>query len=65
MIMQGKKQQFRIESLAALEKSIGDVLTVLGLMPSSYSEVWIAIALSLFSIFFFMPSQHFIGSTNH
>ncbi|XP_027942440.1 cysteine--tRNA ligase, chloroplastic/mitochondrial isoform X2 [Vigna unguiculata] len=35
----GKKQQFRIESLAALEKSIGDVLTVLGLMPASYSEV--------------------------
>jgi len=37
--MQGKKQKFRIESLAALEKSIGDVLTVLGLMPASYSEV--------------------------
>lgn len=35
----GKKQQFRIESLAALKKSIGDVLTVLGLMPSSYYEV--------------------------
>ncbi|ESW08987.1 hypothetical protein PHAVU_009G091200 [Phaseolus vulgaris] len=35
----GKKQKFRIESLAALEKSIGDVLTVLGLMPASYSEV--------------------------
>ncbi|PNX91872.1 cysteinyl-tRNA synthetase-like protein [Trifolium pratense] len=35
----GKKQQFRIESLAALKKSIGDVLTVLGLMPSSYYEI--------------------------
>ncbi|XP_057434447.1 cysteine--tRNA ligase, chloroplastic/mitochondrial isoform X2 [Lotus japonicus] len=35
----GKKQQFRIESLAALEKSIEDVLTVLGLKPSSYSEI--------------------------
>ncbi|KAK7410248.1 hypothetical protein VNO78_00879 [Psophocarpus tetragonolobus] len=35
----GKKQQFRIESLAALEKSIRDVLNVLGLMPASYSEV--------------------------
>ncbi|KAK2392095.1 Cysteinyl-tRNA synthetase, class Ia family protein [Trifolium repens] len=35
----GKKQQFRIESLAALKKRIGDVLTVLGLMPSSYYEV--------------------------
>ncbi|XP_047177179.1 cysteine--tRNA ligase, chloroplastic/mitochondrial-like [Vigna umbellata] len=35
----GKKQQFRIESLTALEKSIGDVLTVLGLMPASYYEV--------------------------
>ncbi|GAU23120.1 hypothetical protein TSUD_305680 [Trifolium subterraneum] len=38
-IRQGKKQQFRIESLAALKKRIGDVLTVLGLMPSSYFEV--------------------------
>ncbi|XP_052731949.1 cysteine--tRNA ligase, chloroplastic/mitochondrial isoform X2 [Vigna angularis] len=36
---QGEKQQFRIESLTALEKSIGDVLTVLGLMPASYYEV--------------------------
>ncbi|XP_061340997.1 cysteine--tRNA ligase, chloroplastic/mitochondrial isoform X1 [Gastrolobium bilobum] len=35
----GRKQQFRMESLAALEKSIRDVLTVLGLMPASYSEV--------------------------
>ncbi|KAK2393929.1 Cysteinyl-tRNA synthetase, class Ia family protein [Trifolium repens] len=34
----GKKQQFRIESLAALKKSIGDFLSVLGLMPSSYYE---------------------------
>ncbi|CAI8599594.1 unnamed protein product [Vicia faba] len=35
----GKKQQFRIESLALLKKSIEDVLTVIGLMPSSYNEV--------------------------
>ncbi|KAK7311889.1 hypothetical protein RJT34_10343 [Clitoria ternatea] len=35
----GRKQQFRAESLAALEKSIRDVLTLLGLMPTSYSEV--------------------------
>ncbi|XP_014498598.1 cysteine--tRNA ligase, chloroplastic/mitochondrial isoform X4 [Vigna radiata var. radiata] len=35
----GRKQQFRIESLTVLEKSIGDVLTVLGLMPASYYEV--------------------------
>ncbi|KHN07057.1 Cysteine--tRNA ligase [Glycine soja] len=35
----GKKQQFRIESLSALEKSVRDVLTVLGLMPASYFEV--------------------------
>ncbi|KAK7351370.1 hypothetical protein VNO77_10770 [Canavalia gladiata] len=35
----GKKQQFRVESLAALEKSIRNVMTVLGLVPASYSEV--------------------------
>ncbi|KAK6927535.1 Cysteinyl-tRNA synthetase, class Ia, DALR [Dillenia turbinata] len=35
----GKKQDLRIESLAALEKIISDVLAVLGLLPSSYSEV--------------------------
>ncbi|CAL0327192.1 unnamed protein product [Lupinus luteus] len=35
----GKKQKFRVESLAALEKSIRNVLTILGLMPASYSEV--------------------------
>lgn len=35
----GKKQELRIESLAALEKLIRNVLTVLGLMPTSYSEV--------------------------
>ncbi|KAE9586936.1 hypothetical protein Lal_00004795 [Lupinus albus] len=35
----GKKQKFRVESLAALEKSIRNVLTVLGLMPARYSEV--------------------------
>ncbi|CAK9188203.1 unnamed protein product [Ilex paraguariensis] len=35
----GKKQEFRVESLAALEKTIKNVLYVLGLMPTSYSEV--------------------------
>ncbi|XP_041022716.1 cysteine--tRNA ligase, chloroplastic/mitochondrial isoform X2 [Juglans microcarpa x Juglans regia] len=35
----GKKQEFRIESLGALEKTIKNVLTVLGLVPTSYSEV--------------------------
>ncbi|TYK31452.1 cysteine--tRNA ligase [Cucumis melo var. makuwa] len=34
----GKKQEFRMESLAALEKIIGNVLSILGLMPASYSE---------------------------
>ncbi|XP_034683348.1 cysteine--tRNA ligase, chloroplastic/mitochondrial isoform X2 [Vitis riparia] len=34
----GKKQELRLESLAALEKVIRDVLTILGLMPASYSE---------------------------
>ncbi|XP_023524130.1 cysteine--tRNA ligase, chloroplastic/mitochondrial-like isoform X2 [Cucurbita pepo subsp. pepo] len=34
----GKKQEFRIESLAALEKIIGRLLSILGLMPASYSE---------------------------
>lgn len=28
-----------MESLAALEKIIGNVLSILGLMPASYSEV--------------------------
>lgn len=37
--MQGKKQELRIESLAALEKAIKNVLSILGLMPTSYSEV--------------------------
>lgn len=37
--MQGKKEELRLESLAALEKSIRNVLTALGLMPSRYSEV--------------------------
>ena len=37
--MQGKKQELRLESLAALEKVIREVLTILGLMPASYSEV--------------------------
>ncbi|XP_031279720.1 cysteine--tRNA ligase, chloroplastic/mitochondrial isoform X1 [Pistacia vera] len=35
----GKKQAKRLESLTALEKTIRNVLTVLGLMPTSYSEV--------------------------
>ncbi|KAK7849858.1 cysteine--trna ligase [Quercus suber] len=35
----GKKQELRIESLTALEKIIRNVLTVLGMMPQSYSEV--------------------------
>ncbi|KAI9192420.1 hypothetical protein LWI28_022724 [Acer negundo] len=35
----GKKQAMRLESLAALEKIIRNVLTVLGLIPTSYSEV--------------------------
>lgn len=34
----GKKQELRMESLAALEKAIRNVLIVLGLMPRSYSE---------------------------
>ncbi|XP_054818831.1 cysteine--tRNA ligase, chloroplastic/mitochondrial isoform X2 [Prosopis cineraria] len=35
----GRKRELRIESLSALEKHIRTVLTVLGLMPASYSEV--------------------------
>ncbi|KAH9798996.1 cysteine--tRNA ligase [Citrus sinensis] len=35
----GKKQAMRLESLAALEKTIRNVLTVLGLMSTGYSEV--------------------------
>ncbi|CAE6023030.1 unnamed protein product [Arabidopsis arenosa] len=35
----GKKQARREESLKALETTIRDVLTILGLMPTSYSEV--------------------------
>ncbi|KAB1204651.1 putative beta-1,3-galactosyltransferase 10 [Morella rubra] len=35
----GKKQELRLESLAALEKIIRNVMTVLGLMPTSYLEV--------------------------
>ncbi|KAJ4958724.1 hypothetical protein NE237_025835 [Protea cynaroides] len=35
----GKKQEHRIESVLALEKEIRRVLTVLGLVPTSYSEV--------------------------
>ncbi|XP_019174009.1 PREDICTED: cysteine--tRNA ligase, chloroplastic/mitochondrial isoform X1 [Ipomoea nil] len=34
----GKKQELRMESLAALEKTLRSSLTLLGLMPSSYSE---------------------------
>ncbi|XP_056174872.1 cysteine--tRNA ligase, chloroplastic/mitochondrial isoform X1 [Syzygium oleosum] len=35
----GRKQQLRMESLAALEKVIRNVLTVLGLLPGGYLEV--------------------------
>ncbi|XP_057959106.1 cysteine--tRNA ligase, chloroplastic/mitochondrial isoform X2 [Malania oleifera] len=35
----GKKQELRMESLAALEKIIREVLMVLGLMPASYYQV--------------------------
>ncbi|XP_010557117.1 PREDICTED: cysteine--tRNA ligase, chloroplastic/mitochondrial isoform X3 [Tarenaya hassleriana] len=35
----GKKQARRAESLGALEKTIREVLTILGLMPASYKEV--------------------------
>ncbi|XP_055960425.1 cysteine--tRNA ligase, chloroplastic/mitochondrial isoform X2 [Mercurialis annua] len=35
----GKKQTKRIESLAVLEKTIGNALSVLGLMPTTYCEV--------------------------
>ncbi|XP_073158248.1 LOW QUALITY PROTEIN: cysteine--tRNA ligase, chloroplastic/mitochondrial-like [Henckelia pumila] len=34
----GKKQELRLESLAALEKTIRSALTILGLLPDSYSE---------------------------
>ncbi|KAL3497331.1 hypothetical protein ACH5RR_040063 [Cinchona calisaya] len=34
----GKKQELRLQSLAGLEKALGNVLTILGLMPTSYSE---------------------------
>ncbi|KAK6119558.1 hypothetical protein DH2020_046725 [Rehmannia glutinosa] len=34
----GKKQELRIESLAALGKTIRNILTILGLLPDSYSE---------------------------
>lgn len=37
--IQGKKQVLRIESLAALEKIVRNVLSILGLMPASYTEV--------------------------
>lgn len=39
MFGQGKKQEKRLESLAALEEKVRMVLSVLGLMPSSYREV--------------------------
>ncbi|PSS11177.1 Cysteine--tRNA ligase [Actinidia chinensis var. chinensis] len=35
----GKKQELRIESLAALGEMIRNLLSILGLMPTSYSEV--------------------------
>ncbi|KAL3650686.1 hypothetical protein CASFOL_007089 [Castilleja foliolosa] len=34
----GKKQELRIESLAALGKTITNILTILGLTPDNYSE---------------------------
>ncbi|WCJ30338.1 Cysteine--tRNA ligase [Euphorbia peplus] len=34
----GKKQNKRIESLAALEKAVRNALSILGLMPTTYSE---------------------------
>lgn len=37
--VQGKKQAKRIESLVALEKIVKNALSVLGLMPTRYSEV--------------------------
>lgn len=37
--MQGKKEALRIESLAALEKTMRNALTILGLMPTGYLEV--------------------------
>ena len=40
---QGKKQPRREESLKALEASVREVLTILGLMPTSYSEVQLPI----------------------
>ncbi|KAF9616660.1 hypothetical protein IFM89_031524 [Coptis chinensis] len=36
---QGKKEELRIQSLSALEEEIKSVLSVLGLMPTSYAEV--------------------------
>ncbi|KAL5559756.1 hypothetical protein UlMin_035967 [Ulmus minor] len=35
----GKKQHLRVESLAALEKTIRNTLEVLGLMPPTYSKI--------------------------
>ncbi|CAH9076044.1 unnamed protein product [Cuscuta epithymum] len=35
----GKKQEMRIESLVALEKTIRNALSILGLVPSDYCEV--------------------------
>ncbi|KAL3844017.1 hypothetical protein ACJIZ3_001420 [Penstemon smallii] len=34
----GKKQELRIESLAAFEKTIRNILNILGLLPDNYSE---------------------------
>lgn len=39
MFEQGKKQEKRLESLSAMEEKIRMVLSVLGLLPSSYYEV--------------------------
>ncbi|KAK9083224.1 hypothetical protein Scep_029695 [Stephania cephalantha] len=35
----GKKQEMRIQSLSALEKEIKGILSILGLLPTSYAEV--------------------------
>lgn len=43
MFEQGKKQERRLESLAALEEKIRVVLSVLGLLPSSYHEVSVSV----------------------
>lgn len=63
--MQGKKQDLRLECLAALEQALRNVLTILGLMPTSYSEVvkfnffvislFVSVLLQIFSALFPSP----------